>query len=123
MDVRVSGLMFNSEEKQHKFVAPSEQIIAVQYRKVVFKWYSSRSVDRATLESGSRWIVGILENREESEVQSDCEEVVDVTLKGFTEIDLSEMVSSETVEVIALTSQTSYFCDDQADDVYLLYKS
>jgi len=123
MDIRVSGLTFNSEETQHKFVAPGEQIIAVQYRKVVFKWYSSRSVDRDTLESGSRWILGILENREESGFQSDCEDVVEVSLRDFTEIDLREIVSSETVEVIALTSQTSHFCDKQGDNVYLLYKS
>jgi hypothetical protein len=40
-----------------QFVAAREQVYAVQYRKVQFKWYSSRNLDRAALEKGSRWRV------------------------------------------------------------------
>ena len=39
------------------FVAEGEQVSAVQYRKVQFKWYLSRDLDRAALEKGSRWKV------------------------------------------------------------------
>jgi hypothetical protein len=38
-------------------VAAGEQIHAVQYRKVRFRWFSSRDLDRATLEKGNRWKV------------------------------------------------------------------
>jgi hypothetical protein len=37
------------------FVAPGERICALQYRKVVFKWFSSRNIDEATLDKDIRW--------------------------------------------------------------------
>ena len=37
-------------------MAADEQIYAVQYRKVRFRWFSSRNLDRAALEKG-RWKV------------------------------------------------------------------
>ena len=37
------------------YVAPGEQISAVQYRKIKFKWYSSRNLDKAQLEKKSMW--------------------------------------------------------------------
>jgi hypothetical protein len=40
---------------ERSFVAPGEQICAVQYRKLSFKWFSSRDVDRAFLEKEHRW--------------------------------------------------------------------
>lgn len=39
------------------FNAPGEQIYAIQYRKVEFKWLSSRSIDKASLERDNRWMV------------------------------------------------------------------
>jgi hypothetical protein len=40
---------------ERSFVAPGEQICAVQYRKLSFKWFSSRDADRAFLEKEHRW--------------------------------------------------------------------
>jgi hypothetical protein len=40
---------------ERRFIAPGEQICAVQYRKLSFKWFSSRDVDRAFLENEHRW--------------------------------------------------------------------
>lgn len=42
---------------QRYFTAPGERIYAVQYRKVKFRWFSSRNVDRAFLEQNNRWKV------------------------------------------------------------------
>lgn len=39
---------------ERSFVAPGEQICAVQYRKLNFKWFSSRDADRAFLEKKHR---------------------------------------------------------------------
>lgn len=39
------------------FDAPGEQIYAIQYRKVEFKWYSSRRIDNTSLEQDNRWKV------------------------------------------------------------------
>jgi hypothetical protein len=38
-------------------VATDEQIYAVQYRKVRFRWFSSRDLERAALEKGKQWKV------------------------------------------------------------------
>jgi hypothetical protein len=40
---------------ERRFVAPGEQICAVQYRKLSFKWFSSRDVDRTFLKKKHRW--------------------------------------------------------------------
>jgi hypothetical protein len=68
---------------------PSNQlIIAVQYRKVQFKWYSSRKVDRAFLERGSnRWKVFVISGRDTDEVYDD-----------IVEADLQESLVKEDVE-------------------------
>lgn len=39
------------------FSAPGEQIYAIQYRKVEFKWFSSRKIDNTCLEQDNRWKV------------------------------------------------------------------
>lgn len=39
-----------------QFVAPVERICALQYRKVVYKWFSSRDLDQAVLDKDNRWI-------------------------------------------------------------------
>jgi hypothetical protein len=35
------------------FVAPGEQVIAIQYRKLKFKWFSSRTLESAYPEKGN----------------------------------------------------------------------
>src|SRR2546423_3606683 len=49
----------NSKTKslQRRYVAIGEQVCAVQYRKVRFKWFSSRDLDAAALEKDTRWKV------------------------------------------------------------------
>ena len=44
-----------TEDHQRQFVARGEQIIAVQYRKVCFKWFSSKNADKATLAKRTQW--------------------------------------------------------------------
>ena len=53
-----------------------ELVIAVQYRKVKFKWFSSREVDKAVLErSVNRWKVFLLRARQMENGATDCVEV------------------------------------------------
>lgn len=49
LDPKVAGHSKHSQGEQKRFMAPGEQICAVQYRKLRFKWYSSRDLDSATL--------------------------------------------------------------------------
>jgi len=54
-DPSVAGHSQGDQCVQRRFVATGEQIIAVQYRKVCFKWFSSRDLDSAGLEKDNRW--------------------------------------------------------------------
>jgi hypothetical protein len=57
-DIADPGVVGNSLKKQgiqRRFVATGEQICAVQYRKVRFKWFSSRDLDAAVLDKENRW--------------------------------------------------------------------
>ncbi len=54
-DPRVAGNNIKKQGIQRQFVADGEQICAVQYRKVRFKWFSSRNLDAALLEKDTRW--------------------------------------------------------------------
>ena len=51
----VNGSNINRQGIQRDYVAPGEQVCAVQYRMVCFKWVSSHSLDKAFLEKGTCW--------------------------------------------------------------------
>lgn len=54
------GFEVNNSSQQGvlgRFVAVGEQVCAVQYRKVRFKWFSSRDLDKVSLEKNNRWKV------------------------------------------------------------------
>ena len=55
IDPSIAGHQQHSESTKKQFVATGEQICAVQYRKVCFKWFSSKDLDSAALEKENRW--------------------------------------------------------------------
>jgi hypothetical protein len=64
-------------------VAIGEQICAVQYRKVRFKWFSSRDLDTAALDKETRWKVYWNERGEETGTN----DVVEVNLQDALELE------------------------------------
>ena len=52
---RIRGGVNSERRQQSGFEVPGEQIYAVQYRKLKFKWYSSRSLKDGVLEKNNRW--------------------------------------------------------------------
>ncbi|KAJ6084210.1 hypothetical protein N7486_011010 [Penicillium sp. IBT 16267x] len=54
-DPEVSIGYEKSRGSKVQFVATGERVCAFQYRKVVFRWFSSRNIDRATLSRDNRW--------------------------------------------------------------------
>jgi hypothetical protein len=76
-DPGLAGSTGRAEGRQRQFVAQGEQIIAVQYRKIRFRFFSSKSVDKATLGREARWE---RYDRPRS-VQSDREDMVEVSLE------------------------------------------
>jgi len=68
------------------FIAPGVQVAGVQYRKVRFKWYSSRDLDRSKLQKGSLWLVhGRLRGHD-----SAVNDVMEVDLSGDDEPEEAE---------------------------------
>jgi len=51
----VEGQHVNADSLQAQFLVPGEQICALQYRKVRFRWLSSKGVDSASLSKYPRW--------------------------------------------------------------------
>lgn len=81
-----------SMQQDVNFVAPGEQIYAVQYRKVEFKWYSSRKIENAELERGNRWKIyntlrSVSEANEEDVVEARMGDIdgtdIDSLYEGF----------------------------------------
>lgn len=58
----ISGGDQHSQNVQRQFVATGEQVCAVRYRKLRFKWFSSRDLDSASLDKENRWKVVDLED-------------------------------------------------------------
>lgn len=54
-DPGLSGFRDRIEDEQRRFIAPGEQIYAVQYRKVRWKWFSSNKVNEMTLGTKTCW--------------------------------------------------------------------
>ncbi|KAI9765654.1 MAG: hypothetical protein M1840_007211 [Geoglossum simile] len=55
VDPGLGGFHGHIEDEQRQFISPGEQIYAVQYRKVCWKWFSSNKVDEITLAKKAWW--------------------------------------------------------------------
>lgn len=55
LNSRVNSTRDVNNRSEKSFDAPGEQIYAIQYRKVEFKFFSSRSLEKASLERDNRW--------------------------------------------------------------------
>ena len=55
LSVGGGGKVSKDQGSTSEFSAAGERIWALQYRQVKFKWYSSKKMETAALESGSRW--------------------------------------------------------------------
>jgi hypothetical protein len=45
----------HAEDEKRQFTAPGEQVFAVQYRKVCFKWFSGKVAEKARLAKKTQW--------------------------------------------------------------------
>lgn len=56
LDVGGGGKVSNDQTASTEFSASGERIWALQYRQIKFKWYSSKKIENASLETGTRWL-------------------------------------------------------------------
>jgi len=102
-DAAIEGSAFDKNDSNLSFIAPDEQIIAVQYRKLKFKWFSSRSVDTAFLERGGRWKVRPIGIRE-SDSRNGVDDLVEVSLNDVSAEELRNIINVEGMEVVSMPS-------------------
>lgn len=83
---------FNSETQtesrsESSMSASGEQVYAVEYRKIRFRWFSSRTIENSSLEKSNRWKVFMqdLRGEEETSDEEDEDDVLDVDLEDDEE--------------------------------------
>ncbi|KAI5781914.1 hypothetical protein EDC01DRAFT_775024 [Geopyxis carbonaria] len=91
-----AGVAGESKMRYRRSVeVPAEQIYAVQFRKVEFAWFSSRSLDKASLSDKNRWKVYLQTSR-----SSGYQDVIDAELAQVADEDDFEEESSETLTIV-----------------------
>ncbi|KIW89447.1 uncharacterized protein Z519_09603 [Cladophialophora bantiana CBS 173.52] len=94
IDPSVGGHRQQQQGQQKRFVAAGEQICAVQYRKLRFKWYSSSKMDDPTL-GPSKW-------KSYLTFRGQTDDVVEVDLEDELEL-------GDEVETYVFDGQESFF--------------
>ena len=76
-DTGLGGFCGRIEDEQRQFIAPGEQIYAVQYRKVRCRWFAGNKVDEMTLAKKTWW-----ERYDRPRyLQSEIEDIIEVELE------------------------------------------
>lgn len=89
------GLHDTAHERSMLFDAPGEQVFAVRYRKIKFKWLSSRKIENIVLED-TRW-KAYWDSRGTEVDDEEDEDVLEVNLTDVSDYDISD---------------DEYFCED-----------
>jgi hypothetical protein len=79
LNVSAGASELRQSDERMTFTAPGEQILAVQYRKIVFSVFSARDITKARPEAGCRW-ERFLGARGEEE---DIEETIEAELRDY----------------------------------------
>jgi hypothetical protein len=74
IDPSVSGDRLDLEGAQAQFIAPGEQVCALQYRKICHRWLSSKDIDKSRLSKTPQWY-SMETSRDEVEGEDDIIEV------------------------------------------------
>lgn len=83
VDPGLEGFRSGAEDEQRRFIAPGEQVFAVQYRKVRSKWFARNTVDEMTLAKKTWW-----EKYDRSRyLQSKAKDMIEVELGDEVELE------------------------------------
>ncbi|KAJ5263640.1 hypothetical protein N7478_011245 [Penicillium angulare] len=96
IDPSIGSSHERSKDHRRQSIIQGEQIVAVQYRRIKFKFLSSKSIDKATLEKGTRW-----ERYDRPRyLQDDGDDVVEVELEDDLDLEgdwMSEAIGEDEV--------------------------
>ncbi|PNP54010.1 hypothetical protein FNYG_15654 [Fusarium nygamai] len=89
IDPVAGGNRRNLDSTKTQFMAPGEQVCALQYRQVSHKWLSRRAIDDLKLSTTPRWL-SIERGRgweEDEDEEDEGEDAIEVQLEEFNELD------------------------------------
>ena len=86
-DLGLRGGLGRTARQQQKYLTHGEQIYAVQYRKITFKWFSSKSVDAAFLDAKNRWKILGEDVRAPGKEDEEEEDVVEADITDHATLD------------------------------------
>lgn len=79
------------KDRELAFQAPGEQVFAIIYRKVKFKWLSSRTISNMSLEPNSRWkTCWDWRGEDDEDDDEDEDDVLEAYLTDASDLDISD---------------------------------
>lgn len=88
IDPAVDGKYQTIDNAQSQYIAPGEQVCAIQYRKICHKWLSRRLIEQSRLSKTRQWLCMEGERRDtyedEEDEEDDGEDMIEV---GFEDMD------------------------------------
>jgi hypothetical protein len=105
IDPTVHGKYQNIDDVQSQYIAPGEQVCALQYRKICHKWLSGRLIERSRLSKTRQWSCMEGERRDayedEEDEEDDDEDMMEVGFEDMDKLDgeweIEEISSGEIV--------------------------
>ncbi|RAL10659.1 uncharacterized protein BO97DRAFT_406690 [Aspergillus homomorphus CBS 101889] len=85
-DPELSAEVKKSRDSRAEFVASGERVCAFQYRKVKFKWFSSKNIDKATLDTATRWHTRGVQRDMKPPEELEEDDVLEVELEDDSEL-------------------------------------
>jgi len=119
LDLKFRGKTWDSQKSLVKFVAPDERILAVQYRRVSFKAFASKTVGEAQLQKGKWKVLGAEGYRDSS---GNIKDVIDATLEGVGLDDVKRDLECEDDNIWEIVAEDSSevgifaFAEAEAED-------
>ena len=115
LDIGGGGTVSKDQTASSEFSAAGERIWALQYRQIKFKWYSSKTIENAALETGTRWMTfnriaaGSIMRAASKEYRTDSIEAIIAGKMGHTSPSSQQSAVPEDPDLIEAT------IDDELD--------
>jgi hypothetical protein len=107
-DRTVHGKYQNIDNAQAQYIAPGEQVCALQYRKICHKWLSRRLIEHSRLSKTRQWSCMEGEKRDayedEEDEEDDDEDMIEVGFEDMDQLDGKWEIEVSSGEVVCIRS-------------------
>jgi hypothetical protein len=80
LDVSLEVQKEKEKEREVEYRVPGKAIFAIEFREIIVKFFSSKTVDNSFLKKGSRWFFRLTEQGSAGDDEDDEEDIMDVEL-------------------------------------------